>query len=536
MQIRRFYAESLPAAMRDVRKTLGADAVILTTRNLTTSDRRIVVNGSEAKVEVTAVRESPAAAAPPPPREIERTRAESGSIAHSGAQRQARSIEMPRPRALASDPFRDAGPRERRGIGPTPPPPAPREMRPPRASRAATPQEPKQGPLQEILQQVQALQNRLSAIEGRSSAAPTAPPEPAREKSEAALRLVGRVATDLRPARLRPRELPVAAPLRAYTDIAAAPLPPRPSDLKTAAPSEANGPVAECEEKPASVCASDLPLPARQFSNHLRTQGIESVLIRRILERMHFPERCGAAAGEETGEGARKAARGTFRRFVEVAGELAAERPEGVAPGGGFGKIDLTHPRRIALVGPTGVGKTTTIAKIASHYALNRNRSVALVTLDTYRIAAAEQLRTYARLLGVPFEVVDDLSTLDATLRRFSDCDLVLVDTPGHSPADAPALGRLSSAIAGSASLEAHLVIPATLRGEEMRRVMRSFRAMRYDSLIFSKIDEATCLGEILNAWLLGGYGVSYLTMGQRVPEDLEPATIEMLCKRLVTR
>jgi len=187
-------------------------------------------------------------------------------------------------------------------------------------------------------------------------------------------------------------------------------------------------------------------------------------------------------------------------------------------------------------VGPTGVGKTTTLAKIASHYALDRGQDVVLVTLDTYRIAAVEQLRTYGRLLGVPVEVAADGQSLQEIFGHYAEADLILVDTPGYGPGDATSLARLGAALRQVEALEVHLLLTASVRPGEMRRVLKAFEPLEYTRLVFSKLDETRHLGEVLNAWNQADLPVSYFTTGQRVPEDLEVASVEYLCKELVTR
>jgi flagellar biosynthesis protein FlhF len=225
----------------------------------------------------------------------------------------------------------------------------------------------------------------------------------------------------------------------------------------------------------------------------------------------------------------REGARATFLQFVEAVKQFVAT-PESNAPASRAGA------RKMALVGPTGVGKTTTLAKIASHYALDCGQDVVLVTLDTYRIAAVEQLRTYGRLLGIPVEVAADGQSLQEVFEHYADADLILVDTPGYGPGDATSLARLGAALRRIEGLEIHLLVTASVRAGEMRRVLGAFDPLGYDRLIFSKLDEARHLGEVLNAWNHADLPVSYFTTGQRVPEDLEAASVEYLCKELVTR
>ena len=266
----------------------------------------------------------------------------------------------------------------------------------------------------------------------------------------------------------------------------------------------------------------DTIFPARQLQKSLAGQGVDPVLIKRIIERMHF-----AREGNGGANGASMESRGTYGRFLKVV--------EGFLPPPSKEKISPNIPRTVALIGPTGVGKTTTVAKIASRLALEEDRRVALVTLDTYRIAAAEQLKTYARLLGVPLAIVNEPQELDLSLEKFSDFDDILIDTPGYSPKDTKALRQLADTFQANSQIDIHLLITCSTRGEEMRRIMDRFEPIGFDQLIFSKMDEATIWGDLLNIWIMGGYDVSYFTTGQRVPEDLEKASIGRLCEKLLT-
>ncbi|NQU43220.1 hypothetical protein HQ520_08030 [bacterium] len=274
--------------------------------------------------------------------------------------------------------------------------------------------------------------------------------------------------------------------------------------------------------------STDALLPALQLQRRLRHQGVDEALVQRILGRMYFAARRVDAVPWKPGEepACSPDAEGTFGRFVQVVGDFvprSGDRPY------------WSGARQVALIGPTGVGKTTTIAKIASYHALRRNHRVALLTLDTYRIAAAEQLRTYARLLGVPVEVVSDPSGLPEALSRFPDADLILVDTPGCSPGDQQAIQRLAAGLKACPGLDVQLVVPSGLREGEMERVLTNFRPLQFEKVVFSKLDEAVSWGDLLNAWVLKDLEVSYFTTGQRVPEDLEPATVEGLCRALLS-
>ena len=190
----------------------------------------------------------------------------------------------------------------------------------------------------------------------------------------------------------------------------------------------------------------------------------------------------------------------------------------------------------VVLVGPTGVGKTTTIAKLAAAAALRARRKVALVTLDTYRIAAVEQLRIYAGMMGLDVDVVMDAKDLAEALRRHRGKDLVLVDTAGRNHRDPQGVAELQAIRRCGPALEIHLVIPATVSGPGVKDILRHYRADAaapplVDRLLFSKLDEGVVFGHLLQAAMDTGLPVSYLTTGQRVPEDLERATPQRMAE-----
>lgn len=185
--------------------------------------------------------------------------------------------------------------------------------------------------------------------------------------------------------------------------------------------------------------------------------------------------------------------------------------------------------RVVALVGPTGSGKTTTVAKLAARAALVEHRSVAILTLDTYRIGGEEQIRAYADLMGVPLHLVPDPQRLGATVSSLARFDRIYVDTAGRSPRDVEALAQLERALSGVADLELHLVVAATAQASLVDNWMRRYRSVGIDRLLFTKIDEAADLGELVRAPARLSRPISYIANGQRVPEDLEVASDDRL-------
>jgi flagellar biosynthesis protein FlhF len=171
------------------------------------------------------------------------------------------------------------------------------------------------------------------------------------------------------------------------------------------------------------------------------------------------------------------------------------------------------------FVGPTGVGKTTTIAKIAGHAALRMKKKVALISTDMFRIGGQEQLIRLGELLGVPTYGCADVSTLHDLIASLDDRDLILIDTPGSSPSDLARVSKLESL--AEAGAKVHLVISATTRSEDITKVVSRFQRFTPTSVIFTKIDETDSKGSLAGDFLRNELPVTYLTNGPRVPEDL---------------
>ena len=190
----------------------------------------------------------------------------------------------------------------------------------------------------------------------------------------------------------------------------------------------------------------------------------------------------------------------------------------------------------IALVGPTGVGKTTTVAKLASEQLLKHHRQAALITVDTFRIAAVEQLKVYAKIMGLPIAVVNDRSELELAIRNFSGKDLVFVDTGGRSQRDDLQMSELYSLFGNGsdASIEVCLTLGATTKDADLTEITRRFGELPLRAVVFTKLDESTQYGSIFNHSIRFKLPVAYLTTGQKVPEDLEVATKERLVDLLL--
>ena len=186
-------------------------------------------------------------------------------------------------------------------------------------------------------------------------------------------------------------------------------------------------------------------------------------------------------------------------------------------------------PRKVALIGPTGVGKTTTLAKLAAEYLFRTKGTVALVTIDTYRIAAVEQLKVYGEIMNLPVEVVFNQSQLDQAFSKHQDKDLILIDTAGRSQKDAVKIEELASFLGPESGVENHLVLAAQTRCKDLLETIKTFGKMPLKNLVFTKLDECEDSGVLLNVPVCQNLPISFLTNGQRVPEDLliaEPSNI----------
>ena len=187
------------------------------------------------------------------------------------------------------------------------------------------------------------------------------------------------------------------------------------------------------------------------------------------------------------------------------------------------------RPRTIAFVGPTGVGKTTTLAKIAATLVLREKLSVGLVTSDTYRISAVDQLRTYADILGARMEVAADPQGMREAMARCSDLDAVLVDTPGRSQNDADRLSELRGLMDAAQPHETHLVLSGTASERVLLREADAFSQLGPDRVVLTKLDEAVAFGMLVSVVRRIGRRISWVTTGQEVPRDVEHATGERL-------
>ncbi|MBN1916620.1 MAG: flagellar biosynthesis protein FlhF [Verrucomicrobia bacterium] len=206
-------------------------------------------------------------------------------------------------------------------------------------------------------------------------------------------------------------------------------------------------------------------------------------------------------------------------RFLRVTGPL---------------KLDAGRPKVLAVVGPTGVGKTTTVAKLAAHHAGLERKNVAIVTVDVYRVAAVEQMRVYARLLKVPIEVVLTPTDLRSTITAHQDKDLILIDSGGRSPYDWMQVMELTAFFKEISEAEIHLALSAATRCKENLAAIDRFSSMNVHALLFTKLDETRDHGSLLTLTVKSKRPVSYLTTGQGIPEHIEPASPGKLARLIL--
>ena len=190
--------------------------------------------------------------------------------------------------------------------------------------------------------------------------------------------------------------------------------------------------------------------------------------------------------------------------------------------------------RLVALVGPTGVGKTTTIAKLAANFRLKEKRRVGLITVDTYRIAAVEQLRTYADIIDLPMHVVSTPREMRETVEKMSHLDLILLDTAGRSPKDEIRLQELKAFVGEAGADEVHLVLSSVADARTLQQTAERFAAIGVTSLILTKLDEAHGLGNLLPLLRSSGLPLSYVTDGQDVPDDIQTADARRLASTIL--
>jgi flagellar biosynthesis protein FlhF len=188
----------------------------------------------------------------------------------------------------------------------------------------------------------------------------------------------------------------------------------------------------------------------------------------------------------------------------------------------------------VNFIGPTGVGKTTTLAKLAAESTLSRKKKIGMMTSDTYRIAAVEQLKTYANILNVPLKVVYSAEELSSTIERLDGCDVIFMDTAGRNYRNKEYVDEINKLLQSPLPSETFLVLSITAKQGDLEAVVQSFANVKVDKVIFTKTDETGTYGSILNLVIKYKLALSYFTIGQNVPDDIEVATPEKVAALLL--
>jgi len=213
--------------------------------------------------------------------------------------------------------------------------------------------------------------------------------------------------------------------------------------------------------------------------------------------------------------------------FARALGEELESRI-GVEPLLGRGEA---RPRIVALVGPPGCGKTTTLVKLAVNYGLATRRPALLLSMDTYRVAAAEQLRAYAAIIGIGFHVLETVAALSQAIEENRGKDLIFIDTPGFAFGDMDHSAPLAGFLAARSDIDTQLVLSSSMKSADLTRVVDSYESFRPGRLLFTKLDETGSFGSILNETARTGKPLSFFGNGQRIPEDLEMASRSRVSK-----
>ncbi len=248
----------------------------------------------------------------------------------------------------------------------------------------------------------------------------------------------------------------------------------------------------------------DLKTGQMDLFQKLSDNGVNEKLLIKLFERLNSDTQ-----GEVHGAPGKPEVSQIMQRMLPVSGTITLE------PGA---------TKKVALVGPTGMGKTTTIAKLAALFALKQKKKVALVTLDTYRIAAVDQLKVYGNIMGLPVEVADNPDDFQTIIANHADKDLVLIDTVGKSHTDLGYGQTLKSYFGRVGEVETHLLLSVAAQEALFTATLKQFDVLKIDRLLFSKLDEGIHFGALFNFSLRTRIPMSYFTTGQRVPQDIESA------------
>ncbi|MBW1765906.1 MAG: flagellar biosynthesis protein FlhF [Deltaproteobacteria bacterium] len=278
----------------------------------------------------------------------------------------------------------------------------------------------------------------------------------------------------------------------------------------------------EIKETLLSADASAILMPEIYFNKELRTRytnfktfGLRSDIIRELMNECY----------EKGQKGVTSASKLLQDSLSRVVSRINVN-----------GNNKTTRGRKIvSFIGPTGVGKTTTLAKLAAINAIKQGKKAALITLDTFRIAAVAQLQTYARIMGIPLEVVVNSTDLQKAIHKHRHCDFILIDTAGRSPNKDQDITELRNFFRISEEIHHYLVLSATTRYQNLLNADKRFGVLPYKSYIFTKLDEIQDASSMVNFLITRQKPVSYFTFGQQVPDDIEVASRKKLAALILS-
>ena len=265
----------------------------------------------------------------------------------------------------------------------------------------------------------------------------------------------------------------------------------------------------------AQVMSKDLPQDEVSLQEALRKQEVEEEILRDMAAK--------SAAGDTLVDSLDPKAKDILADYLDKVVNFS----NGI-------QLNRHGVRIVSLIGATGVGKTTTLAKIAARFVLEKGVKAALITADTYRISAVEQLKTYSDIIGLPLEIVYSPDELKVAIHKHKDKDLVLIDTAGRSQHNDYQMKELQDFLAVDGRIEKHLVMSATTKERDAEDILEKFSVCKPDRVIFTKTDETGSVGLILNLLSKRDIPVSFLTNGQSVPDDIIPATPAELARLLL--
>lgn len=276
---------------------------------------------------------------------------------------------------------------------------------------------------------------------------------------------------------------------------------------------------------------ADVPEELIEYYTRMISHEVARGLVMEIIDRV----RPRLGDGESPVDGEDREARPQGVSAEKVREELLRYVGESLPPAAPLQLVNENRPTIVALVGPTGVGKTTTLAKLAAHMKLREGRSVGLITIDSFRIAAVEQLKTYAQIMQIPLIPVASPTEMGDAIRRLSSVDLILIDTAGRSQKDDPRIAELRAYLAAAVPDQVHLVLSTTASEAAIRQAIEKFSALGARQLIFTKLDEAVGFGVILNVLRSFNLRLSYITTGQAVPDDIEVGSARRVAELILS-